>query len=233
VLEMRKKHGITPKIPRCSGPDSHNEQTPALKVPLQTELRFHPRRYEQRPTLEGLRDDKIPGGSLPPTPAAATTTSAPGGQTAAAMTLGQTLLRQGPRPCPHSRGEDKLSKPKSRRPGVQMAAAISLATRTSSAATTSAPTTAAICPPVDPHSGPPGRASTDLRAEASYRSKSRTAQEHERRPSSARHPGRSPGARGATAARTAGRLPHSAQWWEVAPEAAPEPAEPANQACWS
>jgi hypothetical protein len=31
------------------GPDSHNEQTPALKVPLQTELRFHPRRYEQPP----------------------------------------------------------------------------------------------------------------------------------------------------------------------------------------
>jgi hypothetical protein len=23
---MRKKHGITPKIPRCSGPDNHNEQ---------------------------------------------------------------------------------------------------------------------------------------------------------------------------------------------------------------
>jgi hypothetical protein len=77
----------------CSGPDSHNEQTPALKVPLQTELRFHSRRYEQPPTLEGLQDDKIPGGSPPPTPAAATTTSAPGGQTAAAMTSGQTLLR--------------------------------------------------------------------------------------------------------------------------------------------
>jgi hypothetical protein len=30
----------------CSGPDSHNEQTPALKVPLQTELQFRPRRYE-------------------------------------------------------------------------------------------------------------------------------------------------------------------------------------------
>jgi hypothetical protein len=60
VLEIRKKHGITPKIPTCSGPDSHNEQTPALKVPLQTELRFHPRRYEQPPTLEGLRDDKNP-----------------------------------------------------------------------------------------------------------------------------------------------------------------------------
>jgi hypothetical protein len=51
---------LHPKIPRCSGPDSHNEQTPALKVPLQTELRFHPRRYEQPPTLEGLRGDKTP-----------------------------------------------------------------------------------------------------------------------------------------------------------------------------
>jgi hypothetical protein len=46
---MRKKHGITPKIPRCSGPDSRNEQTPALKVPLQIELRFHSRRYKQPP----------------------------------------------------------------------------------------------------------------------------------------------------------------------------------------
>jgi hypothetical protein len=150
-------------------------KTPALKVPLQTELWFRPRRYEQPPTLEGLRGDKTPGGSPPPAPAAATTTPAPGGQTAAVMTSGQTLLRQGPRPRPHSRGEDKLSKPKSRRPGAQMVAAISSTTRTSSAATTSAPTTAAVCPPADPHSGPPGRASTDLRAEASYRSKGRTA----------------------------------------------------------
>jgi hypothetical protein len=44
---MRKKHDFTPKIHTCSGPDSHNEQTLALKVPLQTELRFHPRRYKQ------------------------------------------------------------------------------------------------------------------------------------------------------------------------------------------
>jgi hypothetical protein len=79
---------LHPKIPTCSGPDSHNEQTPALKVPLQTELRFHPRRYEQPPTLEGLWGDETPGGSPPSAPAAATTTSAPGGQIAAAMTLG-------------------------------------------------------------------------------------------------------------------------------------------------
>jgi hypothetical protein len=96
-----------PKIHTCSGPDSHNEQTPTLKVPLQAELRFHPRRYEQPPTLEGLWGDETPGGSSPPAPAAATTTSAPDGQTAAAMTSGQTLSRQDHRPRPRSRGEDK------------------------------------------------------------------------------------------------------------------------------
>jgi hypothetical protein len=37
------------KIHTCSGPDSHDEETPALKVPLQTELRFHSRGYEQPP----------------------------------------------------------------------------------------------------------------------------------------------------------------------------------------
>jgi hypothetical protein len=31
LLEMRKKHGSVPKIHTCSGPDSHNEQTPALQ----------------------------------------------------------------------------------------------------------------------------------------------------------------------------------------------------------
>jgi hypothetical protein len=104
---MRKKHGFTPKILTCSGPDSHNEQTSALKVPLQTELRFRPRRYEQPPTLEDLRGDETPGGSPTPAPAAAATTSAPSGRTAVEMTSGQTLLQQGPRPRPHLRGKDK------------------------------------------------------------------------------------------------------------------------------
>jgi hypothetical protein len=133
-------------------------RTPALKVPLQTELRFRLRGYEQPPTLERPRGDKAPGGPPPPAPAAATTTSAPGGQTAAAMALGRTPPQQCPRPRLCSRGEDKLSKPKSRRPGARMVAVIPLATRTSSAATTSAPTTEAMCPPTDPHSDPPGRA---------------------------------------------------------------------------
>jgi hypothetical protein len=67
-------------------------------VPLQTELRFHPRRYEQPPTLEGLRGDKTPGNSSAPTPVAATTTSAPGGETAAATASGRMLRLKGSRP---------------------------------------------------------------------------------------------------------------------------------------
>jgi hypothetical protein len=156
------------------------------------------------PHIGGPAGRQAPGGSSPTT-AVATTTSAPSGQTAAAMTSGQTLLRQGPRPRPHSRGEDKLSKPKSWRPGVQMAPTITSAARPSPAATTSATTVVATCPPADSHSSPPGRASTDLRAEASCRSEGGTAQQHERRPSSALRLGRSPSARGATAARTTGR----------------------------
>jgi hypothetical protein len=35
------------QIPRCSGLDRHNEQTPILRVPLQMGLRFHSRGYEQ------------------------------------------------------------------------------------------------------------------------------------------------------------------------------------------
>jgi hypothetical protein len=89
------------------------------------------------------------------------------------------------RPSPTSplEGEDKLSKPKSRRPRAQMAPTISSATR---------PSPAATCPPADPHSSPPGWASTDLRAEALCQSEGRTTQEHECRPSSVRRLGRPP-----------------------------------------
>jgi hypothetical protein len=72
-----EKTWLHAKIHTCSGPDSHNEQTPALKVPLQTELRFRPHRYEQPPTLEGLRSDETPGDSPTPALVATTTTSTP------------------------------------------------------------------------------------------------------------------------------------------------------------
>jgi hypothetical protein len=171
---MGKKHGFTPKYT--------DVQAPTAAMNIRQHSRCHYKRdsgsvpagmnnlHTRRPA--GRR---TPSGTPPPTPAAATTTSAPGGQTAAAMTSGQTLLRQGPRPRLHSRGEDKLSKPKSRRPGARMAAVVSSATRTSPA----------TCPPADPHTSPPGRASTGPHAKALCRSKGRIAQKHERRPSSA------------------------------------------------
>jgi hypothetical protein len=146
------------KYKHVQAPTATMNKTPALKVSLETELQFRLRGYEQPPTLEGPWGNKAPGGPPPPAPAAATTTSAPGGRTAAAMASGRTPLQQCPRPRLRSRGEDKLSKPKSRRPGARMVAVIPSATRTSSAATTSASTTEAICPPADPHSNPPGRA---------------------------------------------------------------------------
>jgi hypothetical protein len=91
-------------------------KTPALKVPLQTELRFHLHRYEQPHTIGGgLWINRRPtGGSPSLAPAAATTTPAPGGRTAAAMASGRTPLQPCPRPRRRSRGEDKYKEPEAR-----------------------------------------------------------------------------------------------------------------------
>jgi hypothetical protein len=51
------------KYIHVQAPTATMNKTPALKVPLQTELRFRPREYEQPPpphTLEGPRGDKTP-----------------------------------------------------------------------------------------------------------------------------------------------------------------------------
>jgi hypothetical protein len=63
----------------------------------------------------GVRSNRRPtDGSPSPAPAAATTTSAPGGRTAAAMASGRTLMQQCPRPRLRSRGEDKYKEPEAR-----------------------------------------------------------------------------------------------------------------------
>jgi hypothetical protein len=88
---------------------------PAFKVPLQTELRFHLRRYEQPHTSGGLRSNRrLTDGSPSPAPAAATTTPSTGGQTAAAMASGRTPLQPCPRPRRRSRGEDKYKESEAR-----------------------------------------------------------------------------------------------------------------------
>jgi hypothetical protein len=88
----------------------------AFKVPLQTELRFHLRRYEQPHSMGGgLRNNRRPAdGSPSPAPAAATTTPSTGGQTVAATASGRTLLQPCPRPCRRSRGEDKYKESEAR-----------------------------------------------------------------------------------------------------------------------
>jgi hypothetical protein len=114
VLEMRKNTAPCRKYIHVQAPTGTMNKTLALKVPLQTELRFHLRVYEQPPTLEGPRGDKAPGRPPTPAPAAAITTSAPGGRTTAAMASGRTPLQQCPCPRLRSRGEDKYKEPEAR-----------------------------------------------------------------------------------------------------------------------
>jgi hypothetical protein len=115
VLETRKKHGSVPKIHTRSGLDATMNR--------HRHSRCHYKRNSSSvnvgtnnppPTLEGPRGDKAPGCPPLPAPAAATTTSAPGGRTAAAMASGRTLLQQCPRPRLRSRGEDKYKEPEAR-----------------------------------------------------------------------------------------------------------------------
>jgi hypothetical protein len=132
-------------------------KTPTLKVPLQTELRFHLRRYEQPHMI---------GGACGATE---------GRRMARCRLLQQQRQRpplrvaelqqrwpQGGRRCnlalAHADARGERTSTKSRRPGAWMVAVISSATGTSRAASTSAPTTGAISPPADPHSDPHGRA---------------------------------------------------------------------------
>jgi hypothetical protein len=150
------------------------------------------------PTLGGPRGDKAPGRPPSPAPAAATTTSAPGGRIAAAMASGRAPLQQCPRPRLRSRGEDKYKEPEARSADgggdpvgdEDFSSRRHLSTDNRSRLPTGR----------SPLGSSRTRRSTDLHAEAPYRGKGRTAPEHERRPSSARRLGRSSGARGATTA---------------------------------
>jgi hypothetical protein len=128
-----EKHGFVPKIHTCSGPDSRNEQTPALKVPLQTELRFCPCEYEQPPhrracgvTSSGRLASDLCSSSHGPRTNAAT------GRFSFTSPL---------------RGHEPDIKAKEPEVSPQVALTASTAERLSPAATTSAPTVAFTCPP--------------------------------------------------------------------------------------
>jgi hypothetical protein len=136
-------------------PTATMNKTPALKVPLQTEPRFHLRGYEQPPHWKARGAIRL--------------------QVAHRRPLQQQRQRpplwvaelqqrwpQGGRRCnnalAHVYARGARTSTKSRRPGARVVALIPSATRTSSAAATSAPMAEAACPPADPHSDPLGRA---------------------------------------------------------------------------
>jgi hypothetical protein len=97
---------------------------------------------------------RLTGGSPSPALAAATTTPAPGGRTAAARASGRMLLQSCPRPRRRSRGEDKYKEPEARSAD---GGGDPVDNGDFSSRSTSAPTTGAVSPPADPHSDPPGR----------------------------------------------------------------------------
>jgi hypothetical protein len=110
---MRKKRGITLKY--------LDVQASTATMNKHRHSRCHYKRnFGSTPTgmnnlhIGGPAGRQTPGGS-PPTTAAASTTSVSDGKTATATASGQTLLQEVPRPRPHTRGEDKPPRPKSRR----------------------------------------------------------------------------------------------------------------------
>jgi hypothetical protein len=96
---------------------------------------------------------------------------------AAAMVPGRTLPLEGSRSRPLAGDENQILKPKSRRPGAQMAPTISSAEKPSPAATTSAPMAASTCPPT-PHQ----RASAGPHSRPCHENENGTIPEHEYRP---------------------------------------------------
>jgi hypothetical protein len=67
------------QIPRCSGPDNHNEQNTGTQGVITNGTPVPLPQVRTTPHIGGPTGRQFPGGSPPPTPSAATTTSAPGG----------------------------------------------------------------------------------------------------------------------------------------------------------
>jgi hypothetical protein len=154
---MRKKHGSVPKIHTCSGPDSHNQQNTGTQGAITNgtpvpppQVRTTPHDWGACGATEGRRVARRrplqQQQQRPPLRVAEL----------------QQQWPQGGRRCnnalAHVYARGARTSTKSRRPRARMVALIPSATRTSSAAATSAPTVEAVCPPADPHSDPPGRA---------------------------------------------------------------------------
>jgi hypothetical protein len=134
------------QMPECSGLDSHNEQTPILRVPLQTELRFHSRGYEQplHQRACGITNSGWLAGDR--------SISSDNDLHLGRLNSSSDDLRANAavrRPSPMSPHGGRGQAIKAKEPGVrpQVASTVSSAEKPSLAATTSAPTTVATCAP--------------------------------------------------------------------------------------
>jgi hypothetical protein len=141
------------QIPRCLGLDSHNEQTLALKVPLQRELRFHSRGYEQPPHRRAC------GTTSSSWLAADHCSSSDNDLRSGQLNNSSDELRANAaatRPSPASplEGRGQAAKAEELEVRPQVAPTISSAEKPSLAATASAPTMAATCTPT-PHQRAP------------------------------------------------------------------------------
>jgi hypothetical protein len=147
---MRKKHGFTPKYPDVQASTATMNKHPYSGCHYKRDSGFTPAGMNNLHT-RGPAGQQTPGGSPATTALAATTTSVSDGKTAAAMAPGQTLPLEGPRSRPLTGDENQPLKPKSRRPGAQVALMVLSAEAASPMATTTlASTTAATYPPT-PH----------------------------------------------------------------------------------
>jgi hypothetical protein len=136
MLEIRGKHGFTPKYT--------DVQAPTAALNIHQHSRCHCKRNSGS-TPAGTNNPHIGGPAGRQTPSGSPATSA-----AATMAPGRTLSLEGSRLCPLAGDENQPLKPKSRRPGAQVTPMISSVEKPSPAATTSAPTAASTCPPT-PH----------------------------------------------------------------------------------
>jgi hypothetical protein len=136
MLEIRGKHGFTPKYT--------DVQAPIAAMNIHRYSRCHYKRNSGS-TPAGMDNLHIGGPAGRQTPGGSPATSA-----AAAMAPGRTLPLEGSRSCPLTGDENQPLKPKSQRPRAQVTPTISSAEKPSPSATTSAPTAASTCPPT-PH----------------------------------------------------------------------------------
>jgi hypothetical protein len=104
------------KYIHVQAPTATMNKRPAFKVPLQTELRFHLRRYEQPHSIGGPaeRQKTDERHAVAHSSSGDDDDPAPSGRTVAAMASGRTLLQPCPRPRRRSRGEDKYKEPEAR-----------------------------------------------------------------------------------------------------------------------